>query len=1168
MALHDVLVRVGADTSNYTQGMDRAAGKLSAFASLAVSGLNSVAIAASSSGDTVNTRVGRMNDRMLAFGATATASAASVTGAFAAITVGVGAGIGALVNHAATFESAFAGVRKTVDASEEQFTMLSRAIREMSLELPASAAEIAGVAEVAGQLGVEVDNIEEFTRVMIMMGTATTLSSEDAAMAMARFMNIMGTSHDDVERLGSTIVELGNNLAATEDEIVRLGMRLAGAGKQVGMTEADVLAMAGTLASLGLNVEAAGTAFSRVMLTINSAIISGSEELSEFARVAGMSVSEFTEAFEKDPARAIEAFVAGIKRIGDEGEDTVSVLKSLELGEIRVRDALLRASEGIDIMGKSLDLASNAWEENVALTNEAEERYKTFHSQMTILGNKLSYVAQVIGSLLMEELAGFFALLGKGADVLVTIAQKIEDGDEALGRWIARLIIAIPILTGFITIVAAAVMTFFAFYTGLVAVASILEISAFAVLFLAAKVALVTSIIIAAIAAVTTLGVVVYQKWDEISAATSRMADTVTDAFERFMAIVTDTELTVSEKIEILTRGIRESFSDVARIVAEKAGEIKNAILEIIPDPVLSVIEQGAEKLKEIFNDVVDYISDIFSGDIEKIGEVFAHIIPAIIGYLIGGIPGILIAASRYMPAIADQFLQDSDQLIDSGIQALEKFLEGFVRNFSEIVEKGAEIIPKILEGIVIAIPLIIEGAATVLTAFVNGLTTYLPIILEAAVEIVTTLVQGIAVGLPVLIFAIMELVDAVIQTILILLPEILLVGVEILLMLVQGIVETIPILLEAIIQLIAVLIEAIIELLPEILIAGAEILLALIEGIVEVLPDLIEAVVQLILTIVEVVSENLPLIIEAGIQVLLSLIAGILRVLPSLLGTALLLIVRIVEVIITNLPKIISAGIEILLALVSGILSVAWELIQAAYDLLSDFLLEIASFITDLIDAGVDLMFALIEGILDTLSDVVSAAKDIGDGIIDKLDDFVSSAWDIGTDIINGLIGGMQNLAQSAWDKAKEVGNGIVDTFKGLFKTASPSKLMRDEIGKMIPLGIVDGMDAEIPALMRMAQAVTLAATPEAPKLASLDVGDFQRQASEVSTRLSAEVSDFNVERENEDSGVLREIRDELRKQKQTIIEMDKHVVGKVIEPEVSYRQGRKERRHKAFRK
>ena len=265
-------------------------------------------------------------------------------------------GLGTLATKSAIdFESAFAGVRKTVDATEEEFGALEEGIRAMSQEIPAAATEIAGVAEAAGQLGIEVPNILSFTRTMIDLGEATNLSADQAATSLARLANITQMPQDQFDRLGSTIVALGNNLATTEAEIVDMGLRLAGAGAQVGMTEAQILGFAGALSSVGIAAEAGGSAFSRVMADMQLAVETGSERLNDFAAVAGMSADEFRRAFQEDAAGAIIAFIQGLSTAEERGMSAIAVLDEMGITEIRLRDALLRAAGAGDLFSESID---------------------------------------------------------------------------------------------------------------------------------------------------------------------------------------------------------------------------------------------------------------------------------------------------------------------------------------------------------------------------------------------------------------------------------------------------------------------------------------------------------------------------------------------------------------------------------------------------------------------------------------------------------------------------------------------------------------------------------------------------------------------------------------------------------------------------------------------
>lgn len=287
------------------------------------------------------------------------------------------------------FESAFAGVEKTVDATDAQLQEFRSGIREMSTEIPQTAAEIASVAEAAGQLGIQNEYLLGFTETMSNLGVATNMSATEAATSLARLANITQMPQENFDRLGSTIVALGNNLATTESEITEMGLRLAGAGKQVGMSEAQILGLAGAISSVGIEADAGGSAVSTIMTKMQLAVEQGGESLDQFANVAGMSADEFRQAFQQDAAQALVAFVEGLGMMESRGQSAIGTLSDMEITEIRQRDALLRLAGAGDVLSESLGIATQAWDENNALTNEAEKRYQTLESQIQILKNNV-----------------------------------------------------------------------------------------------------------------------------------------------------------------------------------------------------------------------------------------------------------------------------------------------------------------------------------------------------------------------------------------------------------------------------------------------------------------------------------------------------------------------------------------------------------------------------------------------------------------------------------------------------------------------------------------------------------------------------------------------------------------------------------------------------------
>lgn len=310
------------------------------------------------------------------------------------------------VKAALDWESAWAGVTKTVDGNEQQMAELEDGLRSLAQTLPATHQEIAAVAEAAGQLGVARADVVDFTKTMIDLSETTNLSADEAATSIAQLMNVMQTAPEDVDNLGAALVALGNDGASTERDIIRMAQRIAGAGKIVGLTESQVLGFANALASVGIEAEAGGSAISRIMTDIAMSVSTGGEKLDEFAKVAGMSSADFQKAFKEAPADAIATFVEGLGRINTEGGDVFQTLSNLGQTDIRVSQALLGMANSGDLLRKSLELGSAAWDENTALAEEAAKRYETTEAKIQIAGNAVRDAAIDFGQVFLPAVAG------------------------------------------------------------------------------------------------------------------------------------------------------------------------------------------------------------------------------------------------------------------------------------------------------------------------------------------------------------------------------------------------------------------------------------------------------------------------------------------------------------------------------------------------------------------------------------------------------------------------------------------------------------------------------------------------------------------------------------------------------------------------------------------
>nr|WP_262487397.1 phage tail tape measure protein [Enterococcus faecalis] len=480
-----------ARDNNFTSAMNGAVSSLKK--------LNSNASDIPSNLNTVNGAMKSFGDKTASIGQSIEKVGGSMT---KGITLPIAGAVGAVTTAAVKWESAFTGVKKTNDEMVDSngkviysYDDLEKGLRDLAKELPTSHEEIAKVAEAAGQLGIKTDKVVGFTKTMIDMGESTNMSADTAATSLARFANITQMSQDKFSNLGSAIVDLGNNLATTESEITEMGLRLAGAGKQIGMTEGDIVGFAAALSSVGIEAEAGGSAFSRLMVQMQLATETGVEafaplkqaiaeqgvswesfvhavnwggkeltavskqmgiptselkkmykeaskasgSLEDFANVTGRTSEEFAQLFKSNPSQALIEFIQGLKDSEKHGISAIKVLDDMGITEVRLRDSLLRAANASDVFEGAVKRGNEAFNENTALAEEAGKRYGTTESQLKILRGQLNDVAITFGGPLVAALNSAISAAKPMIEALANMTEAFASADPKTQEFILKM---------------------------------------------------------------------------------------------------------------------------------------------------------------------------------------------------------------------------------------------------------------------------------------------------------------------------------------------------------------------------------------------------------------------------------------------------------------------------------------------------------------------------------------------------------------------------------------------------------------------------------------------------------------------------------------------------------------------------------------------------------
>lgn len=375
------------------------------------------------------------------------------------ITAPIVAGFAASTKAAIDWESAFTGVKKTVEGTDEEYEQLANAIKQMSTEMAASKSEIAAVMEIAGQLGVTgVDNLIAFTRTAVMLGDTTNLSAEDAATAFARILNITGDGYEKVSNMGSAVVALGNNMATSESEIVEMANRLASAGKISGLTTQEILALSAAMSSVGIQAEAGGTAMTQTFKGIQSAVsgaMSGDEgavtQLEELAKISGMTSEQFAKQWQSKPMEAITAFITGLSKLNDAGGDTFAVLDELGMNGVRQSNMIQSLALATDQLTNATGIANDGWSKNTALSDEAAKRYATMEAKLTQLKESLANLAIVVGERLMPYLDKFIDKVNELIDKFEGLSDEQVDAGIKMAAFAATVGPVLMIIGSLIT---------------------------------------------------------------------------------------------------------------------------------------------------------------------------------------------------------------------------------------------------------------------------------------------------------------------------------------------------------------------------------------------------------------------------------------------------------------------------------------------------------------------------------------------------------------------------------------------------------------------------------------------------------------------------------------------------------------------------------------------
>lgn len=557
------------------------------------------------------------------------------------------------------WESAFAGVMKTVDeTATTTYADIAEGIKQMATETASSKTDIASVAEAAGQLGIGADDILKFTKTMIMLGDSTNLSSEEAATSLARIMNITGESTANVDKLGSSIVALGNSFATNESSIVEMSNRLASAGTIAGLSTTDIFALATAMSSVGIEAEAGGTAMTQTLTSISQAVSESGAKLDTLAQVAGLTADEFASKWKSAPTEALQSFIDGLSQMNSSGEDTYKILDELGMSGVRQSNMLQSLALANDQLASAMDVSNKAYQENSALQTEAEKRYETSAAKMNQFKEELTIVGVEIGEIVMpyilkfgekvKELAQWFSNLSPEMQKVVVAAAAIAAAigplfstSASVGAGVATISKVIGKVVAFGPAIGGALSSVGAVITGTIIPAIGAVVSAI-IPFLP---------VIAGVAPAIAAVVLVVKNWG-----------TITDWISEKWAAFTEY---ISEAVTAISEFFSTHFGAFSEMVAAR--------IEIIT----TLISAAIEVIKTIFIALGETLKALFTGDWKAIGEIIKAAWLKIAVIILEAKAKILQTIAKLITSIGEKFKGLASQALTWGSDMIQGFIDG-----------------------------------------------------------------------------------------------------------------------------------------------------------------------------------------------------------------------------------------------------------------------------------------------------------------------------------------------------------------------------------------------------------------------------------------------------------------------------------------------------------
>lgn len=488
-----------------------------------------------------------------------------------------------------------------------------------------------------------------------------------------------------------------------------------------------------------------------------------------------------------------------------------------------------------------------------------------------------------------------------------------------------------------------------------------------------------------------------------------------------------------------------------------------------------TIIEMGSEGVKE-YTDKAESMGAVLSGEgLKALGELDDQM--QIFKTTTGSTGNIL--ASAFAPAVSG-VLSDVNGLAGAFNGLISAIISGTgVEDATDMVGKSinklvagiSEAIPQ-MAGLVTNIVSVVSDVAAqhlpgIVSSVVSMMGEVLPPLLDAAISLIGQLINLVVSQAPKILEMLLGMAEKIVSdflpALLGQLPTILSTIVQMIVMVVNSISTMIPTIVDAVMDVLPKLINSLLAAIPQLLEAAITLLMAIVDAIPTIITRLLDSLPSIISTLINSLLTAIPMLIDAAIQLFNAIIQAIPVIIESLIQNLPSIINTIIDGLLNAIPMLLDGAIQLLMAIIQAIPTIISILVKDIPNIVSTIIKALLSRLPDLIQGAIQLFMGIIQAIPQIIKELVKEMPTIIKTIVKGLGDGIGQVKDIGGDIIRGLWDGIKNMGSWIGEKIKGFGESVLGGIKDFFGIKSPSRVMADQVGKNLALGIGKGFEDNI---------------------------------------------------------------------------------------------------------